>query len=100
MVILIDNIRQVGSYRPHRSAVIHNALVKGQTAYISYYELGLKVVDLSDPTNMREIASYNTYRQSVRGNMTGAWGVFPYHPDPTVVFISDMRGGLCSIRVP
>src|SRR6266508_4229127 len=37
---------------------IHNPLVVGETVYVSWYSDGIRVLDVSDPTNPREIASF------------------------------------------
>ncbi|RJS21925.1 hypothetical protein DRW03_16490 [Corallococcus sp. H22C18031201] len=61
---------------------IHNMILRGTTLYIAYYQEGLRVLDVSNPTQPREIAHYATYRDS----------------DP--FRIGDLFEGAIGIRVP
>jgi hypothetical protein len=51
----------IGTYqtRPHVS--IHNVMAFGSKAYFSYYQDGVRVMDLSDPTKPTLIGYYNTW---------------------------------------
>ncbi|MCH8980762.1 hypothetical protein IH922_01945, partial [candidate division KSB1 bacterium] len=66
----------------------HNAHIKGNHAYISHYESGLRIVDLSDPKNMNEVGFYDT---------RDLWGVFPFLPSGKIL-ISDIEDGLYVVR--
>ncbi|MCZ6690986.1 MAG: hypothetical protein O7H41_15465, partial [Planctomycetota bacterium] len=48
----LGNIQQVGSYEAIPNIIIHNAVIDGRYAYISYYVEGLHIVDISDPSNI------------------------------------------------
>jgi len=57
--------RQIGSFRTPRSRgaqdgnfLIHNPVLAGNLAYISWYEDGVRVVDVSNPRAPREVASF------------------------------------------
>jgi hypothetical protein len=86
---------------------VHNAVIKDDRSYASWYSDGVRVVDLSDPRNPREVAWFvppptsprqtAATAQSGRRDMPVVWGVFP-HKD--VVLASDMNSGLWIIRVP
>ncbi|MBJ6765032.1 hypothetical protein JGU66_30075, partial [Myxococcaceae bacterium JPH2] len=43
---------------------IHNMLLRGTKLYIAYYQEGLRVLDVANPTQPREIARYATYRDT------------------------------------
>jgi hypothetical protein len=85
---------------------VHNAVIKGDRSYASWYSDGVRVVDLSDPRKPREVAWFvpppSSPRQTAataqggRRDMPVVWGVFP-HKD--VVLASDMNSGLWVIRV-
>lgn len=91
----LSNIRQVGEYRAGGGdSVIHNVMVVGQYAYISYYKRGLRIADISDPANIREVAHFDTWdgRQVFNDCFEGAWGV--YAEENGRVYISDISTGL------
>lgn len=54
-------MKEIGRYQSRRSVGIHNMIIVGDRAYIAYYQDGVRVLDLSNPREPREIAHYNTY---------------------------------------
>ena len=67
---------------------IHNIHTRSDTAYISYYTNGIRVLDVNQPKNMTELAYYvvdglDEYTQ--RPVYNGAWGVDPFLPGGTVL---------------
>ncbi|HEX3212453.1 MAG TPA: hypothetical protein VH016_07775, partial [Actinomycetota bacterium] len=85
---------------------VHNAVIKDDRSYASWYSDGVRVVDLSDPGRPEEVAWFvpppTSPRQSAataqggRRDMPVVWGVFPYKD---VVLASDMNSGLWVFRV-
>jgi hypothetical protein len=85
---------------------VHNAVIKGDLEYASWYSDGVRVVDLSDPRRPREVAWFvpppTPPRQSAataqggRRDMPVVWGVFPWKD---LVLASDMNSGLWVFRV-
>ncbi len=78
----------------------HNPFLIGDIAYVSYYEDGLHVYDLSTPAEPNLVAFYDSYPDNV-GNYNGyagCWGVYPFLPSGNV-FISDMTYGLMALEV-
>ncbi len=71
---------------------VHNPFVKGNFAYISYYNDGLVVLDITNPVNPVKVGQYDTY-PGTSGTYTGAWGTYPFFPSGAVI-ISDMQTGL------
>lgn len=75
---------------------IHNMQVVGSHAYISYYDQGLRVLDISDPENPVEVGwytdsawdngscSFSIYR--------GIWGIYALQPSRNL-YLSEMCGG-------
>ena len=86
---------------------VHNAVIEGDLEYASWYSDGVRVVDLSDPRNPREVASFvpppSKPRQSAataqggRRDMPVVWGVYPWKD---LVLASDMNSGLWSSGSP
>ncbi len=82
----------VPSFATTTNTPVHNPFVKGNFAYVSYYNDGLVVLDISDPTNPVQVGQYDTY-PGTSGTYTGAWGTYPFFPSGNVI-ISDMQTGL------
>ena len=74
---------------------MHNAVIEGSTAYISWYSDGVRVVDLSEPSVPTEVASFvppdvpdpNGYFPP----KALVWGVFV---QDELIFASDINSGL------
>jgi hypothetical protein len=85
---------------------IHNVMLHGDHAYISWYTDGIRVVDVSNPKAPREVAhfvppaSQNPVKPSQRGvlsNTTQVWGVF-VDEATSLVYASDMNSGLWILK--
>lgn len=92
----INNISLVGEYLGE-STLAHNAHFKDDYLFISHYESGLKIVDVSNPSDVVEVGSYDTYPQGETPNFNGAWGVYPFARNG-MIFVSDMQSGLYVVR--
>jgi len=88
---------QVAAWTANPSASIHNVLVKGDSAYVSYYTEGFHVVDITDPTQPIPVASYDTW-PGVSGGFNGAWGVYPFARSG-YIYVSDISTGLYVFRL-
>jgi hypothetical protein len=85
---------------------VHNAVIKGDRSYASWYSDGVRVVDLSDPGRPQEVAWFvpppTSPRQTAataqggRRDMPVVWGVLPWKG---MVLASDMNSGLWVFRV-
>ena len=71
----------------------HNPYMLGHYAFISYYQDGLQVYDLSDPNNPRQAGYYDTYPGTSIQQFAGAWGCYPFLPSRRIL-VSDMQTGL------
>lgn len=103
----------------------HNPVVKGDRLYVSWYQAGLQVFDISEPAEPKRIGQYDTYTPAfVReesavassydpwdvmcgsdpfGNplpttYNGAWAVFPFLDDDRIL-IGDLASGLIVVDV-
>ncbi|MCK8497499.1 LVIVD repeat-containing protein [Myxococcus fulvus] len=58
-------IVKIGEFRTHRPFTsIHNIILRGNLLYIAWYHDGVRVLDVSNPTKPRQVAHYNTFRDS------------------------------------
>lgn len=74
-------------------SMAHNPIIKGDFVYISYYNDGLWIFDISNPANPQVAGYYDTFPLPQTDNYRGAWGVYPYLPSGNVL-ISDRQSGL------
>lgn len=87
-----DQINQVGEYIGDPSQIAHEIFIRGEYGFLSHYVEGVKILDISDPTNPVEVAYYDTYPQP--GNQfNGDWGVYPFLPSGNIL-VSDIQTGL------
>ncbi len=75
------------------TSIPHNQVVACDYLYTSYYYDGLRVYDISDPSNPALSLFYDTYPQVDSTQYRGAWGVYPFLPSGTIL-LSDMQTGL------
>jgi len=81
----------------------HNLYVSGNRMYQSNYGSGLRVLDITDRANPREVAffdsaPYNDNEPGFSASESGAWSNYPFFEDGFVVFTS-VREGLFIMRV-
>ncbi|MBT8189559.1 MAG: choice-of-anchor B family protein, partial [Bacteroidia bacterium] len=77
----------------------HNPFVHNDTLYISYYEDGLKVYDLTNPAQPSLVGYYDTYPDN-GSNYTGYegnWGTYPFF-DSGCIMMSDITYGLNIVK--
>jgi choice-of-anchor B domain-containing protein len=72
------------------NATVHNLYVIDNYAYVSYYTAGLRVFDISDPTNISMAAEYDTSPATGEG-YDGAFGVYPF-TSTGHIYVSDQTG--------
>jgi hypothetical protein len=111
--------RQVGIFATEHSKMcpppalgwytVHNPFVVGNTAYLSWYGDGLRVIDISDPSSPRETAFFvpgdteaahgqsiaPRHNEPVEGGAAAVWGVY-VHGD--LILLSDIQQGLYILR--
>lgn len=79
------------------AAIDHNGFVRGNRYYMSNYQRGLTVLDITDPLGPVEIGHFDTYPAADNASFSGAWGVYPYLPSG-LILVSDIDGGLFVLR--
>lgn len=90
----VSNITEVDRIQssPGDGVVPHNAHVNGDYLVTSYYADGLVVHDIKNPSNMIEVARYDTYPGTADYTI-GNWGAYPFFPSGTII-VSDIENGL------
>ena len=91
-VLNMEVIDTIQSWSPEINVIPHNTHVHGKLLYTSYYCDGVTVVDSSDPTNLQEIAYYDT-SDSTGGTFSGAWGTYPFLTSGNIL-VTDRQEGL------
>lgn len=87
---------RLATYTAGENSIAHNAHVKGNYVYMSYYYDGLKVIDISNRNAPVEVGNYDSYPDDnlQRGTgYEGAWGCYPFLPSGKIL-ISDITYGL------
>lgn len=80
------------------AATDHNLYVRGDYVYQAHYRAGLRVLDVSDPVNPKEVGYFDTtpHLDNTPG-FAGAWGNYPYFKSG-VVAVSSVGEGLFMLR--
>jgi len=82
----------------YENAVAHNVQLFNGFAFISYYNEGLRIVDIKTNTP-KEVGFYDTFHQSTNYKLNGAWGVFVFEKEELIV-VSDRQNGLFLCHFP
>ncbi|MFP2924074.1 LVIVD repeat-containing protein [Pyxidicoccus sp. 3LG] len=90
------HIVKIGEYRKRPVSSIHNMILRGDRLYIAWYQEGLRVLDVSNPTKPREVAHFNAFRESDPGRsdgiFAGAYGIRV--PGDDFVYVVESARGL------
>ncbi len=81
---------------PRGTYTVHNVIVEGDLAYISWYSDGVLVLDISDPYHVKEVARYHETGpefEARNGGIQDVWGIYK-QPKESAVYASDRNGGL------
>ncbi|TMO86651.1 choice-of-anchor B family protein [Pseudoalteromonas spongiae] len=87
----------VGKWTSNNRTIDHNGFVKGNRYYMSNYERGLTILDISDPIKPQEVGYFDTFPTSDNPSFNGAWGAYPYLPSGNIL-ISDINSGLYVLK--
>lgn len=78
-------------------AIDHNGFVRGNRYYMSNYERGITVLDITNPESPVEVGYFDTFPVSDSNAFNGAWGVYPFLPSG-LILASDINSGLYILR--
>jgi hypothetical protein len=71
---------------------VHQVMTMGNRLYVSWYQAGIYVYDITNRNVPVLLGNYDTYVGAVNG-FQGAWGVYPFLGDNKILGF-DMQGGL------
>ncbi len=71
----------------------HNPIIVGDLLYVAWYQAGLQVIDISDPSNPQLLDNYDTHDSTGTSGYVGNWGVYPFL-GPDRILASDLDNGL------
>lgn len=80
------------------NSVAHNLQMINDTVYVSHYNDGLQVFDVTDPESPERIAFYDTFTGNESYAFNGAWGIYAFLPSRRIL-ISDRTNGLHLFRL-
>jgi hypothetical protein len=93
----LAQIMQTDEWISPTGALVHNAYLRGNICYMSHYQDGLRVVDATDPYNLRPLGWYDTHPLD-GGGSRGAWGCYCFAADSTIAYVSDRDTGTYIFR--
>ncbi len=74
-------------------AIDHNLYVKGDRMYQANYTSGLRILDVSDPRNPKEVGFLDTHPgDDGKPSFAGSWSVYPYFKSGSIVVTSIGEG--------
>ena len=73
-------------------ATDHNLYVSGNYVFQSNNAAGLRILDIKDPANPKEVAYFDTapYDENVRG-FVGSWSNYPFFKSGTIIVSASVR---------
>jgi hypothetical protein len=95
----LQNLTVMSTFKSNTGPTPHNPFIVGNTCYIAYYQDGLQVYDVSNPSLPINVGYFDTHNQTPLGgpypspSYQGAWGAYPFLPSGNVL-VSDMQNGL------
>lgn len=95
-VFALDNLKSpqlTKVWRGPTAAIDHNGFVRGNRYYMSNYQRGLTVLDITNPTEPSEAGFFDTFLPSDGAAFNGMWGTYPYLPSGLILG-SDINSGL------
>ena len=89
----IDDPQLVGEFMGATEASDHNLYIRGNTMYQSNYQAGLRVIDISNPTEPKEIGYFDTVPtgENVAG-FGGSWSNYPFFASNIIIVTSGNEG--------
>lgn len=96
------NPKWIGEYALEPNASIHNMVLKDGRLYIAYYQHGVRVLDVTTPESPREVAHYNTFRETDpdRGQSFYEGAIGMRVPGDGYVYVIDTSRGLLIFPEP
>jgi len=95
----LSNTTLVATWQPTNitTSRIHNVETYDDTAVIAHYTAGVRVLNISNPSQPNEFAWYDTYPLNNGDTYAGCWAVYKF-PSGKII-ASDMNTGLYVLKV-
>lgn len=90
-----NNMQLQTVFRSNVGAIAHNPYLKGNLLYVSYYEDGAYIFDVTNPKKPEVYAYFDTHPQNTDGNYRGfygCWSVYPYLPSGILLALDQTNG--------
>lgn len=93
-----SNPTYIRSWQPAgiTTSIVHNIETYGNYGIIAHYTAGIRIVDISDPNAITEVAWYDTYPSNNGESYNGCWGVYMFNSGKIIA--SDRQTGLYVIK--
>ncbi len=75
----------------------HNLYVQGRFMYQSNYVSGLRILDVSDPANIREVGYFDTVGGEDAPGFAGSWSNYPFFSSG-VILVTSINEGLFLLK--
>lgn len=99
-VMNVDNLEApsiVKEWSGPTRAIDHNGYTRGNRYYISNYQRGTTILDITDPTNPSEAGFFDSFPSSDGAAFNGVWGTYPFLPSGLIIS-ADINSGLFVLR--
>ena len=97
-IVDLDDPVLLTQYMGETAATDHNLYVRGNFLYETNYVAGLRIIDISDPANPREVAHFDTVPWGANSpGFAGAWSSYPYFESGNII-VTSMREGMFVLR--
>lgn len=89
-----NNITLLDTIRSSYTATAHNPYIVGNRwCWLSSYQDGLYLYDISNPSNTTIHGYFDTQPQTGTNNYSGNWGAYPFLPSK-IIIACDMQNGI------
>jgi choice-of-anchor B domain-containing protein len=95
MIFDVTDLEQpimVKEYIGPTKASDHNLYVKGDRMYQSNYRAGLRILDISDPKNPKEVGYLDTQPGENTPGFSGSWNNYPFFKNGAIGVVSIGEG--------
>lgn len=92
-------MEELASYQTRPEVSIHNMMMFGTRVYLTFYQDGVRILDLADPTSPELVAYYHTFDLQTGGvgSFHGAIGL-DVDIEAGLIYVADIDRGLLILR--
>lgn len=93
----LDDPIFVGPFLGTTKASDHNLYVKGNRMYQSNYKAGLRIIDITNPTQPREVGFFDVAPGENSPGFSGTWNSYPYFKNGSIL-VNSIEHGIFMVR--